>query len=229
MVYESNRQAIWWYMTQFYNRNTTRHGHCIKSHHAWPAKTAVATSCSSSELSPPAPAGWGWGTSPLVALAGRPAFCRRDSRIDMSLMLHFGSRSSFRSSLAISIWVSAKQDLWKLKNARELIGRDLLQGITGLCHIDRGAPTSPCILRGLAMYRGYIAHRVSLAHIAHIGAHIDILPSILCVYQYSTYLLYIANLVCISHHIRKSGIILPSYRFYIYITWYVVTCPHITG
>ena len=83
-------------------------------------------------------------------------------------------------------------------------------------------------LRGLAMYRGYIAHR-ALGHIAHIGADIDILPSILCVYQYSTYLLYIANLVCIPHHIRKSGIILPSYRFYIYITWYVVTCPHITG
>ena len=133
------------------------------------------------------------------------------------------------ASLSHSIVWNTLQDLCNLKNARELIGRDLLQGITGLCHIDRGAPTSPCILRGLAMYRGYIAHRVSLAHIAHIGAHIDILPSILCVYQYSTYLLYIANLVCISHHIRKSGIILPSYRFYIYITWYVVTCPHITG
>lgn len=135
----------------------------------------------------------------------------------------------FLTSLSHSIVWNTLQDLCNLKNARELIGRDLLQGITGLCHIDRGAPTSPCILRGLAMYRGYIAHRVSLAHIAHIGAHIDILPSILCVYQYSTYLLYIANLVCISHHIRKSGIILPSYRFYIYITWYVVTCPHITG
>ena len=47
--------------------------------------------------------------------------------------------------------------------------------------------------------------------------------------RYARYLLYIANLVCILHHIRKSGIILPSYRFYIYITWYVVTCPHITG
>ena len=52
------------------------------------------------------------------------------------------------------------------------------------------------------MYRGYIAHRAPLGHIAHIGAHIDILLSILCVYQYSTYLLYIANLVCILGSIR---------------------------
>ena len=35
--------------------DTARTPHQVSPDHAWPAKIAVATSCSSSELSPPAP------------------------------------------------------------------------------------------------------------------------------------------------------------------------------
>ena len=133
-------------MTQFiYNRNTTRHGHRIKSHLTTPGQPklqlphpAPHLSCHPRHL--PGTSRLGLGHRPLssglVALAGWPAFCRCDSRIDMSLMLHFGSRSSFRSSLAISIWVGAKQ-CWqavpKVHGAARLAAR-------------RGAPRRPTYL-----------------------------------------------------------------------------------
>ena len=90
-----------------------RYGHRISLTTPGQPKLQSPGPCSSSELSPSAPASAGWGTSPRVGRTGRcPAFLR-DSSIAMSLMLHlhFGSRSSRRSSLAMSIWVSAKRVL----------------------------------------------------------------------------------------------------------------------
>ena len=109
----------------------------------------------------------------------------------------------FLTSLSHSIVWNTLQDLCNLKNARELIGRDILQGITGLCHIDRGAPTSPCILRGLAMYRGYIAHRAR-SDILLISEQISTYCRPYCVYINTQRISCISPILCAYHTIYEN-------------------------
>ena len=71
-----------------------------------------------------------------------------------------------------------------------------------------------------------IAH---IAHIANIGAYLTYCRSY-CAYIHTQRISCISQLLCVYYnHILRYYIILLSYRFHIYITWYVVTCTHITG
>ena len=91
-------------------------------------------------------------------------------------------------------------DLWNLTKALNLVGRDLLQGITVLCHIDDEATTTACIHADLpcigGLYRTPGAYRTYRTYCKY-RSIFDILPFIFCVYPCSTYLLYIATLMCI--------------------------------